>query len=258
MDLKEIDFLESVRERNTEEFKDKTVIDKYLQLMTMPLQEAHEQIKKMLVVRDIDVAVGLQLDVIGRIVGINRLLNSFDLYEYFGFEGELNADTFGSVSNEEGGFFKSLNSAIGGDFLLSDEAYRFFIKAQVIKNSTASTPDQLLDFMSFLFGADTKVYYRGGGATMTILFGRELDSFERNILLFYNTEQGYRSRFIIKTLGVGVNFGTFDQNNFFAFQGFPNAKGFGELKDSYGYDYGNDFSGRSLESSGGKLATLLR
>ena len=254
--FKEINYLEEMREKTTEQFK-KENFDKLLQLAAEPISEVQDNIKKFLESRDIDKAVGLQLDVIGRIVGISRYLDSFDLFEYFGFEGAVSAETFGSTENELGGFFKSLNSAAGGDYVLSDEAYRFFIKAQIIKNSTASTPNELLNFMSFLFGEDVKIYYKGGGATMQILFGRELDSFEKNLLFFYSNEQGYQSRFIIKTLGVGIKFGTFNQENFFAFSGVPNAKGLGKKKDSYGYDYGSDFSGPAIDKMGGTIATYL-
>lgn len=257
------DFLESVRNRTTEQFKEKEVWDSYLQLMTAEIEQVQENIVKMLRARDIDVAVGVQLDIIGRIVGIPRLLASFELYEYFGFEGAIAAETFGSLSNEDGGFFRSLNSAVGGDYVLSDDAYRFFIKAQIVKNRTNSTPDELLDFMSFLFGEDTKIYYKGGGAKMTIFFGRELSDFEKNLLNFYVTNKGFSSRFIMKTLGVSLDFATFDQNRFFAFQGFPNARGFGtrNLSDSgFGRNFGSDWSTKfgSQSATGGILATQLR
>jgi hypothetical protein len=256
-DLTKFDFLESVRNRTTDQFKDKPVWDKYLQLMSYELEEIQANVEKLLQARDIDVAVGVQLDVLGRIVGIPRTLKSFELYEYFGFDGAVAAETFGSLSNEDGGFFRSLNSAVGGDYVLTDNSYRFFIKAQIIKNAAKSTPEEVVKFMSFLFGDNTKIYYKGGDAKMTIFFGKELNSFEKNLLNFYSTTNGYSSRFIMKTIGVGIAFATFQPQNVFAFQGFPNAKGFASTVESFGDSWGDEWGGGTALELGGVFATSL-
>ena len=88
---------------------------------------------------DLDFAVGKQLDIIGKIVGISRNVPFSIPKNYFGFSGHLNAYPFGSkfkvvVSYPFRGKFEIPYS----DGQLNDNDYRFFIKAKIIKNYVTS------------------------------------------------------------------------------------------------------------------------
>lgn len=234
------DFLEETRERLTYQFKDKIVIDKYLQLITDQHEEIQQLFIDLLQKRSIDEAIGQQLDVIGEIVGQPRTLINLDLYKYFAFLGYPNGDTYGDLDDPAvGGVWYSQGTPIGGNYTLDDNTYRLFIKSKILKNRTASTPEELLQFLSYLFG-DIRIFLREGDAEFTLFFGRQLSQLERNLLTFTSYELGYPSRLIPKTIGVGINFGYFQEEAFFAFQGVPNAKGFGDLNESYGW--GNNWS----------------
>lgn len=247
----EIDYLEDARENKTYQFEGKVVFDKFLQLVLTQREEIQDVFVDLLQGRSIDEAQGAQLDMIGRIVGQPRTLINLDLYNYFAFLGYPSGETYGDLNDPSaGGVWYTQGTPIGGNYTLDDETYRLFIKSKILKNRTASTPEELLQFLSFLFG-DIPIYLKEGEASFTLLFGRPLSQLEENLLTFTSYELGYPSRLIPKTLGVGIDFGYFEANNFFAFQGVPNAKGFGDadMASGWGDDWGNDWSSTTEESS---------
>lgn len=235
----EVDYLEEARDRITEAFKGKDIIDRYLQLLIDQQQDLQQVFKDLLQKRSIDEATGATLDIIGEIVGQPRELISADLFNFFGFQGALKADTFGDFGQPQiGSKFYDFGTPFGGNVLLDDETYRLFIKAKILKNTTASTPEEFLTFINFMFGTTTTALLEEGDAEYIVLFGRELSIFEQTLLNYVSTSQGYPSRLIPKTVGVRVNFGWFEADNYFGFQGAPGAKGFGDLTGTYGYGLG--------------------
>ena len=257
----ENDYLSKAREDVTEQFKDKPVFDKFLQLILAGLSDCQFAIKDLLQKRSIDEAFGEQLDIIGRIVGQPRELISLDVYKYFAFLGYPNGDTFGDKNDPSvGGLFYSRGTPLGGNYRLDDPTYRLFIKSKIIKNRTASTPEELISFVQFIFGQDTPVYLIEGEAHCKIFFGRELSQIEINLLSYTSLELGYPSRLIPKTLGVGIEFATFNGKAFFAYQGVPNAKGYASISDTtgWGVDWGLDWGGTGETSlDGGFYASNL-
>ena len=260
----EADYLEEARSRKTEQFiKNDTIFDRYLQLLIDQQNSIQEVFKDLIQKRSIDEATGATLDIIGEIVGQPRELISADLFNYFGFQGALKADTFGDFGLPQiGSKFYDFGTPLGGNVLLDDETYRLFIKAKILKNRTASTPEEFLAFVNFLFGTSNTAIFEGQ-AEYTVLFGRELSSFEQVLLNYVSNTPGYPSRLIPKTVGVRINFGYFQAENYFGFQGAPGALGFGEFTGTlgtfgygigYGVGYGDsDFS----QAGGGTFATLF-
>lgn len=240
-DFTSIDYLEEARERVTYQFKEKEVFDKYIQLVIEQQTQLQNVFKDLLQKRSIDTATGVNLDIIGEIVGQPRELISADLFTFFGFEGALGADTFGNGLNSIlGGKFFNFGDATGGNVLLDDETYRLFIKAKILKNTTASTPEEFISFVNYLFGTES-TFVAEGQAEYTVFFGRPLTAFEQVLLNYVSTSAGFTSRLIPKTVGVRVNFGYFTDGEYFGFQGAPGAKGFGDLgtaNGSYGYGLG--------------------
>lgn len=261
----EKEFISEARETVTQQFKDKVVFDKHLQLILRGMGEVQTVIKDLLQKRSINEAVGEQLDVIGRIVGQPRELISLDLYKFFAFQGYPNGATFGDLDDPSiGGEFYSLGQPTGGNYLLDDSTYRLFIKSKIIKNNTASTPEELISFIQFIFGEDFPVYLVEGGAKCLIFFGKDLSQLEKNLISYVSYELGYPSRLIPKTVGVLLEFASFDANNFFAYQGVPNAKGYASVQDvisteeGWDFDWSEDWSStNNLTLDGGMYATLL-
>lgn len=256
----EFNYLSEARERVTEQFKDKEVFDKYLQLLINGQIEIQKVFKDLMQLRSLDTATGAQLDVIGRIVGQERVLLNSDLYDFFGFQGALKAGSFGDLNSPGiGSLFYNYGDPLGGNISLDDESYRLFIKAKIFKNNTSSTPEEFLAVLNLVFGTDTTVLTEEGDASITVLLSRALTDFERALLTYISTEPGYPSRLIPKTVGVRVNFGEYVDGNFFGFEGVPGAKGFGEFTGTYGYGlgYGTEYGDSDYTTvSGGLFATL--
>lgn len=258
--FEEVDYLEEARERVTEQFKDKVIFDKYLQLLLNGQVEIQKAFKDLMQLRSLDTATGAQLDIIGNIVGQERVLLNADFYNFFGFQGAIKASSFGDVSTPSvGGMFYDYGTPLGGNIRLDDNTYRLFIKAKIFKNTTASTPEEFLAVLNLVFGTDTTVLTEEGDASITVLLSRVLSDFERALLSYISTEPGYPSRLIPKTVGVRINYGEFQGGNFFGFEGVPGAKGFGEFSGTYGYGlgYGLEYGSSDFQiSDGGFFATL--
>ena len=110
---------------------------------------------------DVDSAFGNQLDIIGRIVGVNRIVPFVIDKIRFGFDGDSSArgmaDAFDS-SVESAIFFEALEQPYANQEL-DDEDFRLFIKAKISSNASSAymVSDERLGInkvlQSFLSGA---------------------------------------------------------------------------------------------------------
>lgn len=227
-----IDYLAQARERVTWQFEEKVVFDKYLQLLINQQQELEQVFTDLLQFRSIDEAVGAQLDIIGEIVGQPRELINTDLFTFFGFQGHPKADGYGDLNDPSvGSRWYNFGDPLGGNTQLDDELYRIFIKAKIFKNNTNVTPEQFIEFIRILFGDVQVAVVEGPEAEFIAYIGRPLNPFELALLNYVSTSSGYPSRLIPKPIGVGIGFGSFQENNYFGFQGSPGAKGYGDISD---------------------------
>lgn len=259
-DYLDVDYLDVARGQVTEQFRSKVVFDKYLDLLIHQQYAISQVFKDLLQKRSIDEATGAQLDIIGEIVGQPRELINADQFDWFGFEGALKAGSFGDVDSPRiGARFWDINTAQGGNIILDDETYRLFIKAKIIKNTTSVTPEEFIAFVNYVFGTE-QTYITEGIAEFTVYFGRQLTTLETVLLNYISYSQGYPSRFIPKPVGVRINFGIYQENNYFGFQGAPGALGFGEFSGTFGWDLGwdNEFSNTDYApGNGGFFASLI-
>lgn len=204
-DFQQEDFLAVARERVTTQFKDKPIFDKFLQLLLSIQEVQQETLRGLYQLRSIDTAVGAQLDIIGDIVGQTRTLSQADLMPFFGFSEDNSAETYGSLYSDEGGVWYSIGQPVGGNVVLSDENYRLFIKSKILKNRTASTPEEFLAFCDYIFGPDA-VEVIEGDAEVSVYFQKQLTNFETYLLYFKDRTQLYPQPFMMKTVGVKVNY----------------------------------------------------
>lgn len=106
---------------------------------------------------DLDNAVGAQLDVLGRIVGISRSVPEVIAKVYFGFSinpaNEGFADRFDSL-RIGGPFFDKFSSAFT-DLQLNDNDYRFFIRVKAAKNRASGyvSSDQYISIQDVVLSA---------------------------------------------------------------------------------------------------------
>lgn len=229
-DLKKIDYTEQAHSRLAEQFKDSERLKAFIKAITEQLKEVQDAYFDLLDKRHLDVAEGAQLDVIGRIVGQDRILLNADIFRFFTIT-DANAPVddpelgFGDENEPEiGGIFRSEGQPTSGNIKLDDKTYRQFIRAKIIKNFTNSSPEKLIEFIRFVFG-DVKVFLFELPAHTIIMIGRKLNRNERAI---FSAKDRRGRHFVPKTIGTGLGIGDFDPDNFFAFQGVPGAKGFNE------------------------------
>ena len=231
-----IDYLSEARSRYTQQFKydpvsdeGAKVFDSYVQILLGGKIELQEVFRQLMQERSLDTAVGVNLDNIGEIVGQPRTLISVDIFEFFGFQGVPNAGSFGDFYDPSvGDIFYDANNPRFGNITLSDDVYRIFIKAKIAKNSTHATPEEVMEFANFIFSTSGSNIQDEGNAAYTLYIGRLLTGFEISLLNYIQKTDNYNAYLLPQPLGVKVNYGNFNYDNFFGFLGTPNAKGFNE------------------------------
>lgn len=227
------DYLQEMRDRVTFAFEDSPVFDKYLQLFNLEYEALQELFRQLMQERSIDTAQGKQLDIIGDIVGQPRELIDSDLLPYFGFEGAGVEQSYGDLYDDRvGGYYWDINTPLAGSVLLNDDQYRIFIKAKILKNVTRATPEDVINFISFVFGVKKIQITVDSGATQAVvIISDDLNLFERRLLKYFFTTNKYKSYFVPKPLGVGFEFGVAPTDDYFSYLGTPDGLGFGELID---------------------------
>jgi hypothetical protein len=222
------DYLDEARSRVTEQFKDKDIFDRYLQLLISEAVILQDQMMGLMQLRSIDTAVGAQLDIIGEIVGRPRGLLTADQFKFFGFLTEPQAGSFGSLTDPQAGStFYSLGVTKAGGRVPTDEEYRLLIKAKIIKNTTKSTTEDTINAFKFLFSAGQAFIDEYEPAKVRIGIGKLLTPTEKGLLFEF---QGAGS-LLPKTVGVNYEFLEFQSTRVFATEGFPGAYGAGDLND---------------------------
>lgn len=123
---------------------------------------------------DIDNATSAELDVIGRIVVIDR-----------GYESsvEFTPDTqFGGSNSESqfGGLYSQFEST--GDILtqeVSDEIYRLLIKAKISKNNNDATIDGIIEALQFITNSDNIQVTDNEDMSFDVIFNSSLSPTQR-------------------------------------------------------------------------------
>ena len=206
------------------QFTHSTNLRNYIEALLIESNTLEEVYRDIINKRWLDTAEGVQLDIIGKIVGQTREFVDAEIFDYFGFYDHPQAQSFGSTEDPTiGGRFKHDGELITGLRQLTDDEYRIFIKARIIKNSTSSTPEDIINQLHFILDVPIVIFV-DGNTFYQISFGRRLNLNEKAILT--------QTDIIPKTAGVGVGYvAEFDPDDFFGFIGVPGAKGLGTLSD---------------------------
>ncbi|UOL47483.1 hypothetical protein vBPaerPs12_27 [Pseudomonas phage vB_Paer_Ps12] len=222
------DYLEVARERVTEQFKEKPIFDRFLQVLLSGKFDIQNALEDLQTLRSLDTATGKQLDIIGDIVGRPRGLVYQDIFNYFGFAGTERADSFGSLSDPTvGAPWYSVGAPTGNAREPSDEEYRMILKAKIIKNRTNLTPEQVIEAYKFVFGVPEVFLEEYAPAAVRIGIGKILTNVERSLLF----DLGGAGALLPKTIGVNYTYTEFQAGRVFATEGFPGGQGVGDLND---------------------------
>ena len=123
---------------------------------------------------DIDKADGEQLDVIGRIVVIDRPFESqvfFDVDTYFGADND--AAQFGGIDSQFETVGKSISNTV------SDSIFRVLIKAKIAKNNNDATLDGVVHALSYITGSSPIQVIDNEDMTFSVSFGTTLTDIEK-------------------------------------------------------------------------------
>lgn len=168
---------------------------------------------------DIDKAEGAQLDVIGRIVGIDRGFESFVTFD---------PDTqFGGVDVQFGGLdsqFESTGAVLSQS--VNDAVFRVLIRAKIAKNNSDSTLDGVAGALGYITSSSPIQVKDYENMTMSVSFGSALTDIER---LVFNT-------FDVVPRPQGVRFLGYVEET--AITQFGGAFCFGDTRAQFGFYFG--------------------
>jgi len=179
---------------------------------------------------DLDNAVGPQLDVLGRIVGISRSVPSVIPKIYFGFSANPDSKGFASKFNQSriGGPFYSKFSSAFTDLQLGDNDYRFFIRVKASLNRASGylSSDHYIGIQDVVLAAFNGRAYVVDNLDMTLtLYVSPVVSLDRLRLIralnLLPKPQAVRYKVIIQA-EPGITFG---------FSANPNSRGFASKFD---------------------------
>lgn len=123
---------------------------------------------------DVDTAVGAQLDVIGRVVGVVRPIVKYSDYKVFGY--------YGNDSYVNYGVAPYIGKNDQQETLVSDEFYRVLVKAKIARNISDATLDSIIQLAEFVTGI--KVYNLEDREDMTFKLNfTEVPSYQIQFLL---------------------------------------------------------------------------
>lgn len=229
-----IDHLTLAESRLATQFRDSENLINYLRALMVEAPNLEQVFRDIIDQRWLDTAEGVNLDILGAIVGQPRILVNASIVYYFGFTGASGAQPFGTLVDDSiGGRFRSYKEPTAGNRELTDTEYRAFIKSRIVKNSITPTIPQMISFFRFLFNTD-EVIVLDGPMSYVIQIGRILSANEKSFLL--NTDVAP------KVAAVRATYMEYDADNAFGFAGIPNSLGFGSVNNS---------------NIGGKFASLI-
>lgn len=162
---------------------------------------------------DIDQARAYSLDIIGRRVGVSRTLPAFVSKGYLGYLGSVGGRPWGE------GIWYRKGESTGGSLMLTDEDYRFLIRAKIFKNFQNGTLDYVLNAMQSLLSEDANIQ---DNYDMTATIFLPIESL--NPLQTYMIQM---MDILPRPMGVMYTY-TNASGKEFGFNGFFNSFGFGE------------------------------
>lgn len=194
----------------------------YIRSLLSSSDELEAVFQKIAEQADIDKAEGVNLDVIGEIVGVSRIIPDSIAMQFFGFEGQPGAAVFGEQDQlGVGARFREEDEPETATSVLADPEYRMLIRAKIVKNHARGTNEDILLGLAYLFNAQQTVVEDLGGMAIGVAIGRQLTFQEKALVSNIDI--------LPRPGGVRINFrSTFDANNYFGFDGQPDAQSFGE------------------------------
>ena len=185
---------------------------------------------------DIDEAEGVNLDVLGIILGRDRIIPEAIPVGFFGFFAQPGVLPYGKEGDpSKGGRFRDDSEPAFATSVLADPEYRRLLKARVIKNHGKGYLDDVLAGLAALFPDAPVVANDPGYMTLQVGVGRILRYWEKVVLK--NLDMLSRPQGVLIT-----GFTEWNGASYFGFLGQPNAKSYGVEGDpTKGGTFANEF-----------------
>ena len=124
----------------------------YLRAIVSPFNDMLGNLQKVRAQRSIEGAQGTSLNLIGDVVGAERVLRGGAGAGWFGYYENAQALGTGTVNDPTiGGTFYDLNLPISNDLQLDDAEYRKWIYARILLNSRNRSVEVVIEFIKLLF-----------------------------------------------------------------------------------------------------------
>ncbi len=203
------------------EYRESDNLIDYIKTLLLEADNLEVVYQDLLTKRWIDTAEGVQLDIIGSIVGQSRDIIDADILVFFGFQGALGVGGYGDEGDtSQGARFRSEDENTSGNVRLADPEYRIFIRARILKNSTLATSNDVAEHAKFLFEAPSVFVTDIGEASARVTIGKMLTLNEKAYLI--------NAGLLPKPAGVAYTFAEYEEGEAFGFFGAPNVKGFAD------------------------------
>lgn len=211
---------DEARKRVITQYTESTKFLAALSKLANQCQDLEDALLSVQQVTDIDTAAGVNLDVIGDIVGVSRYIPSSLLISFFGFDDTAGGKVFGEEENPGiGARFRDEDEPYTATSVLGDPEFRLLIRAKIIKNHSIGTNEDILNGMQYIFQGALNVVEDVGGMSIRIGIGKTLTLIEQTLI----------STLDLLPRPNGVKIGgvvTFQPEAYFGFDDQPTAKGF--------------------------------
>lgn len=220
-----IDHLAVGRSRVAAQYTESQKFLAYVRALLASSAELEAVLQKVAEQVDIDLAEGVNLDVIGEIVGISRIIPASVQLAFFGFQDNAAALNFGEEGSQGiGARFYDEGEPYLATSVLNDPEFRLLIRAKIVKNHALGTNEDVIAGLAYLFGGGMAIQVAVedvGGMAIQVAVGRSLTYLEK--VLITNLDV------LPRPAGVRISQRvTYSATSYFGFDGQNSALSFGE------------------------------
>lgn len=234
-----IDHLAVGRSRVAAQYTESQKFLAYIRALLASSAELEAIFQKVAEQVDIDLAEGVNLDVIGEIVGISRIIPASVQLAFFGFQDNAAALNFGEEGSQGiGARFYDEGEPYLATSVLNDPEFRLLIRAKIVKNHALGTNEDVIAGLAYLFGGGMAIQVAVediGGMAIQVAVGRPLTYLEK--VLITNLDV------LPRPAGVRISQRvTYSTTSYFGFDGQSSALSFGEEgQPSVGGQFAEEF-----------------
>lgn len=195
MTIPVIDHKDTAQDRLLTQYRESDNLIAYIRALIDESDNLESVLQSLLTERFIDLAIGVQLDILGILVGQDRNIINANILKYFGFlDGGQHVGGFGFK-------FYVAGDPLFSNFESDDETYRLLIRARAIRNRFDGTIEGMIEFVKFAFGAAYCVVIEQENATADIIIGTFLTDQQKALINFSDD-----NNFMPKPAGVAFNY----------------------------------------------------